>query len=107
MKHLYSLHHKMERKQLDFDDIYDLVAFRVIVEDMPACYQTLGVIHSLYRPVPGRFKDYIALPKPNGYQSLHTSIIGPDHVRLEVQIRTESMHHHAEMQANIPQCYEW
>ncbi len=96
MKHLYSLHRKMERKQLDFDDIYDLVAFRVIVEDMPACYQTLGVIHSLYRPVPGRFKDYIALPKPNGYQSLHTSIIGPDHFRLEVQIRTEGMHRHAE-----------
>jgi len=96
MKHLYSLYQKMERKQLDFDEIYDLVAFRVIVEDMPTCYQTLGVIHSLYRPVPGRFKDYIALPKPNGYQSLHTSIIGPDHSRLEVQIRTESMHRHAE-----------
>jgi len=96
MKHLYSLYQKMERKQLDFNDIYDLVAFRVIVEDMSACYQTLGVIHSLYRPVPGRFKDYIALPKPNGYQSLHTSIIGPDHFRLEVQIRTEDMHRHAE-----------
>jgi len=96
MKHLYSLYRKMERKQLDFDDIYDLVAFRVIVEDMPTCYQTLGVIHSLYRPVPGRFKDYIALPKPNGYQSLHTSIIGPDNFRMEVQIRTEDMHRHAE-----------
>ncbi|GMR00119.1 MAG: bifunctional (p)ppGpp synthetase/guanosine-3',5'-bis(diphosphate) 3'-pyrophosphohydrolase [Zetaproteobacteria bacterium] len=96
MKHLYSLYQKMERKKLDFDEIYDLVAFRVIVEDMPTCYQTLGVIHSLYRPVPGRFKDYIALPKPNGYQSLHTSIIGPDNFRLEVQIRTEDMHRHAE-----------
>jgi len=96
MKHMYSLFLKMQRKQVDFDDIYDLVAFRVIVEDTPACYQTLGVIHSLYRPVPGRFKDYIALPKPNGYQSLHTSIIGPDNFRLEVQIRTEAMHHYAE-----------
>ncbi|MDQ6986542.1 MAG: bifunctional (p)ppGpp synthetase/guanosine-3',5'-bis(diphosphate) 3'-pyrophosphohydrolase [Mariprofundaceae bacterium] len=96
MKHMYSLFQKMQRKHLDFDDIYDLVAFRIIVEDTPACYQTLGVIHSLYRPVPGRFKDYIALPKPNGYQSLHTSIIGPDNFRLEVQIRTEAMHRYAE-----------
>jgi len=96
MKHMYSLFLKMQRKQVDFDDIYDLVAFRVIVEDTPACYQTLGIIHSLYRPVPGRFKDYIALPKPNGYQSLHTSIIGPDNFRLEVQIRTEAMHRYAE-----------
>jgi len=96
MKHMYSLFLKMQRKQVDFDDIYDLVAFRVIVDDTPACYQTLGIIHSMYRPVPGRFKDYIALPKPNGYQSLHTSIIGPDNFRLEVQIRTEAMHHYAE-----------
>jgi len=96
MKHMYSLFQKMQRKQLDFDDIYDLVAFRVIVEDTASCYQTLGIIHSLYRPVPGRFKDYIALPKPNGYQSLHTSIIGPDNYRLEVQIRTEAMHRYAE-----------
>ncbi|MDX8391192.1 MAG: bifunctional (p)ppGpp synthetase/guanosine-3',5'-bis(diphosphate) 3'-pyrophosphohydrolase [Mariprofundaceae bacterium] len=96
MKHMYSLFQKMQRKHLDFDDIYDLVAFRIVVEDTSACYQTLGVIHSLYRPVPGRFKDYIALPKPNGYQSLHTSIIGPDNFRLEVQIRTVAMHRYAE-----------
>jgi len=96
MKNLYSLFLKMQRKQLDFDDVYDLVAFRVIVADIPACYQTLGIIHSLYHPVPGRFKDYIALPKPNGYQSIHTTIIGPENIRLEVQIRTEDMHHYAE-----------
>jgi len=96
MKHLYSLYEKMQRKHLDFDDIYDLVAFRVIVDDIPTCYQTLGIIHSLYRPVPGRFKDYVALPKPNGYQSLHTSIIGPENYRIEVQLRTEAMHRYAE-----------
>ncbi|MDX8397231.1 MAG: bifunctional (p)ppGpp synthetase/guanosine-3',5'-bis(diphosphate) 3'-pyrophosphohydrolase [Mariprofundaceae bacterium] len=96
MKHLYSLHQKMKRKHIDFDEIYDIVAFRLIVNDAPACYHALGVIHSLYRPVPGRFKDYIALPKPNGYQSLHTSVIGPENHRIEVQIRAESMHQHAE-----------
>ncbi len=96
MKNLYSLHQKMQRKSVDFDDIYDFIAFRVIVEDTPACYHVLGMIHSLYRPVPGRFKDYIALPKANGYQSLHTAVIGPDHFRIEVQIRSESMHDFAE-----------
>lgn len=96
MKNMYSLHQKMQRKSLDFDDIYDFIAFRVIVEDTPACYHVLGMIHSLYHPVPGRFKDYIALPKANGYQSLHTAVIGPDNFRIEVQIRSESMHHYAE-----------
>jgi len=96
MKNMFSLHQKMQRKSLDFDDIYDFMAFRVIVEDTPACYHVLGMIHSLYHPVPGRFKDYIALPKANGYQSLHTAVIGPDHFRIEVQIRSESMHHYAE-----------
>ena len=96
MKHLYSLHQKMQRKHIDFEEIYDIVAFRMIVKDAASCYQALGIIHSLYRPVPGRFKDYIALPKPNGYQSLHTSVIGPENHRIEVQIRAESMHRHAE-----------
>ncbi|MDX8401240.1 MAG: bifunctional (p)ppGpp synthetase/guanosine-3',5'-bis(diphosphate) 3'-pyrophosphohydrolase [Mariprofundaceae bacterium] len=96
MKHLYGIHEKMQRKHVDFDEIFDLVAFRVIVDDTPTCYQALGVIHSLYRPVPGRFKDYIALPKPNGYQSLHTAVIGPENFRIEVQIRTEAMHAYAE-----------
>jgi len=96
MKHLFSLHEKMQHKQISFNEIYDIVAFRLIVEDTIACYHALGVIHSLYRPVPGRFKDYIALPKPNGYQSLHTSIIGPEKHRIEIQIRTKAMHYHAE-----------
>lgn len=96
MKHLYSIHAKMQRKHVDFDEIFDLVAFRVIVKDITTCYQTLGIIHSLYRPVPGRFKDYIALPKPNGYQSLHTAVIGPENFRIEVQIRTATMHSYAE-----------
>ncbi|HKI62432.1 MAG TPA: bifunctional (p)ppGpp synthetase/guanosine-3',5'-bis(diphosphate) 3'-pyrophosphohydrolase [Mariprofundaceae bacterium] len=96
MKHLYSIYDKMKRKHVDFDEIYDLVAFRVIVKDVTSCYQTLGIVHSLYRPVPGRFKDYIALPKPNGYQSLHTAVIGPENFRIEVQIRTQAMHSYAE-----------
>jgi len=96
MKHLFSLHQKMKRKHISFDEIYDIIAFRVIVDDAPACYHALGMIHSLYRPVPGRFKDYIALPKPNGYQSLHTSVIGPENHRIEIQIRTEAMHRYAE-----------
>lgn len=96
MKHMYSLYDKMQRKHVSFDEVYDLVAFRVIVEDTPTCYQTLGIIHSLYRPVPGRFKDYIALPKPNGYQSLHTSVYGPENYLIEVQVRTEAMHRYAE-----------
>ncbi|MDQ6965058.1 MAG: TGS domain-containing protein, partial [Mariprofundales bacterium] len=96
LKHLYSLHQKMKHKHVDFNKIYDLVAFRIIVKDLQHCYQTLGVIHSLYRPIPGRIKDYIALPKPNGYQSLHTSIIGPEQHRIEVQIRTMEMHRYAE-----------
>jgi len=96
LKHLYSLHQKMKHKHVDFKKIYDLVAFRIIVKDLQECYQTLGIIHSLYRPIPGRIKDYIALPKPNGYQSLHTSIIGPEQHRIEVQIRTMEMHRYAE-----------
>jgi len=97
MKHLYSLFHKMQKKELDsFDQVDDLVAFRIIVKDIPTCYLVLGVIHSIYRPIPGRFKDYIGLPKPNGYQSLHTSVHGLDKNRVEVQIRTDIMHQYAE-----------
>ncbi len=96
MKNLYSLHQKMQLKSIDFEEIYDLIAFRIIVPDAPACYHALGIIHGLYHPIPGRFKDYIALPKANGYQSLHTAVIGPDHFKIEVQVRTEAMHQYAE-----------
>ncbi|MBF0282463.1 MAG: bifunctional (p)ppGpp synthetase/guanosine-3',5'-bis(diphosphate) 3'-pyrophosphohydrolase [Zetaproteobacteria bacterium] len=94
-KHIYSLYEKMQRKHVSFDGIYDLVAFRVIVEDTQQCYHVLGMMHALYRPVPGSFKDYIALPKPNGYQSLHTAVMGPEKHRIEIQIRTQAMHDYA------------
>ena len=92
LKHIYGIYEKMQRKRVDFNEIYDLVAFRIIVPEVLDCYRALGIVHGLYRPIPGRFKDYIALPKPNGYQSLHTAVIGPDQHRMEIQIRTEAMH---------------
>ncbi len=95
-KHLWSIAQKMRRKSVSINEVYDLLAVRVIVEDVPACYSALGVVHSLWPPIPGQFDDYIAVPKPNLYQSLHTAVMGPDGQPLEIQVRTQEMHQLAE-----------
>ncbi|MFA7387307.1 MAG: bifunctional GTP diphosphokinase/guanosine-3',5'-bis pyrophosphate 3'-pyrophosphohydrolase [Thiohalobacteraceae bacterium] len=95
-KHLYSLYQKMRGKRLSFHDVFDVYAFRVVIDNVDMCYRVLGVVHNLYKPVPGRFKDYIAIPKANGYQSLHTVLFGPYGVPIEVQIRTNDMDRVAE-----------
>lgn len=95
-KSLYSIYRKMQEKRLSFSQVLDIYGFRVVVADVPACYLALGVLHSLYKPVPGKFKDYVAIPKANGYQSLHTTLIGPFGTPVEVQIRSREMHHVAQ-----------
>jgi GTP pyrophosphokinase len=95
-KHIYSIYRKMIEKHLSFSEVHDIYGYRVVVADVATCYLALGALHSLYKPVPGKFKDYIAIPKANGYQSLHTALIGPYGVPVEIQLRTEGMHRLAE-----------
>lgn len=92
-KHYYSIYHKMRSQGLDFEEVYDIIAFRIIVENVAECYAVLGTIHNQWKPIPTKFKDYIAVPKPNMYQSLHTTVIGPYGERMEIQIRTRQMDH--------------
>ena len=95
-KHVYSTYRKMIEKHLTFSEVHDIFGIRVVVKDVPTCYLAMGALHGLYKPIPGKFKDYIAIPKANGYQSIHTDLIGPYGVPVEVQVRTEQMHRLAE-----------
>lgn len=96
-KHIYSIINKMRRKQVDFSELYDVRAVRILVDDIKDCYTALGLVHNLWQPIPGEFDDYIARPKSNNYRSLHTAVIGPRNLALEVQIRTFEMHQHSEL----------
>src|SRR6202171_3855486 len=96
IKRLYSIHQKLSRQRITIDQVYDLLAIRIVTDTVKNCYSAFGVIHNTWRPVPGRIKDFTAIPRPNLYQSLHTSVIGPHGQPFEVQIRTEEMHRVAE-----------
>jgi GTP pyrophosphokinase len=96
-KHIYSIINKMKRKQVDFSEVYDVRAVRILVDDIKGCYTALGLVHNLWHPIPKEFDDYIAHPKSNDYRSLHTAVIGPRNLAVEVQIRTHEMHHHSEL----------
>ncbi len=96
IKHYYSIWKKMERQKIPLSEVYDIIAFRILVDNVQQCYEALGALHALWRPVPGRFRDFIAMPKANNYQSLHTTVIGPQGHRVEFQIRTHEMHETAE-----------
>jgi GTP diphosphokinase / guanosine-3',5'-bis(diphosphate) 3'-diphosphatase len=95
-KHLYSIYKKMQRKRATLNEIVDVYGLRIVVNNIDTCYRALGIVHSVFKPMPGRFKDYIAIPRVNGYQSLHTTLFGPNGVPIEVQIRTDDMHRVAE-----------
>lgn len=96
VKHPYSIWRKLKAQGIEFEQVNDIIAFRIVTDDVAQCYQALGICHATWRPVPGRFKDFIAMPKPNGYQSLHTTVIGPDVQRIEIQMRTKKMNEIAE-----------
>src|ERR1700677_3756567 len=105
-KHLYSIYKKMQNKKISLNEMVDVYGFRIIVENADVCYRVLGLVHSVYKPMPGRFKDYIAIPRVNGYQSLHTTLFGPNGVPIEVQIRSEQMHRVAESGIAAPWEYK-
>src|SRR4051812_40201378 len=95
-KHISSIYKKMQEKNISFSEVFDIYGFRIIVPDVPSCYLAMGALHTLFKPIPGKFKDYIAIPKANGYQSLHTTLFGPFGMPIEIQIRTKDMHKVAE-----------